>query len=165
MGDEVDALVHGWERDGVPAEQIAVLELSKRISRLEGLIEHALRGELAELGLTYAAFDVLVALRRGGEPYRLRPSELSRALFLTSGGTSNVLQRLLRAGYVERETDPGDGRSRWVRLTPEGLKVTGSAMRASVRAHDEVLGSVPVDTARVAADALRDVLTATRHRR
>jgi hypothetical protein len=26
--------------------------------------------------------------------YRLKPSELTRSLFLTSGGTSNVLQRL-----------------------------------------------------------------------
>ncbi|WP_220182754.1 MarR family winged helix-turn-helix transcriptional regulator [Sphaerisporangium album] len=162
--DEVDALVPGWEAE-LPSSLVAVLELSKRISRIGGLLEQATRAEMAELGLTYAEFDVLAALHRAGPPHRLKPSELARALFLTSGGISNVLQRLARTGYVEREADAEDGRSRWVRLTDEGRRVTATALAASSRAHSDVMASVPEDVVRRAADALREVLLVVGRRR
>ncbi|MCW2864299.1 MAG: hypothetical protein JWP48_6007 [Actinoallomurus sp.] len=155
--DEVDALVPAWEAD-LPADLVAALELSKRISRVGGVFEQAIRAELSELGLTYAEFDVLAALHRTGQPYRLTPSELSRSLFLTSGGISNVLQRLAVAGHVERGANPGDGRSRWVGLTEEGREVVTKALDASGRAHLEVLTGVPEEAVRRAADALREVL-------
>ncbi len=162
--DEVDALVPGWAA-ALPPDLVAALELSKRVSRIGGLLEQAVRAELAGLGLTYAEFDVLAALRRTGEPYRLKPSELSRSLFLTSGGISNVLQRLTMAGYVERGASPGDGRSRWVRLTDEGRELAAKALDASARAHREVLSGVPDEAVRHAADALREVLAITGRRR
>jgi DNA-binding MarR family transcriptional regulator len=161
--DEVDALVPGWA--GLPPSLVATLELSKRISRIGVLFEQATRAEMSELGLTYAEFDVLAALHRIGEPYRLKPSELSRSLFLTSGGTSNVLQRLAAAGYVEREANLGDGRSRWVQLTEDGRRIAETALDASGRAHTEVMTGVPEETVRQAADALREVLSIVGRRR
>jgi DNA-binding MarR family transcriptional regulator len=163
--DEVDALVEGWERDGLAPSLIAGLELSKRMSRLSGLIEQELRTELAALGLTYADFDVLAALRRAGEPYRLRPSELTRALVLTSGGTSNVLHRLTKAGHVERSADADDGRARWVQLTPTGLDVALTALKVSGKVHADLFADVPLETVRAAADALREVFLARRSHR
>jgi DNA-binding MarR family transcriptional regulator len=160
--DEVDALVEGWERDGLEPSLIATLELSKRMSRLSDLVEQELRTELADLGLTYADFDVLAALRRAGEPYRLKPSELTRALVLTSGGTSNVLLRLAKAGHVERSADAEDGRSRWVQLTPSGLDLAMTALKASGKVHTDLFADVPAETVRAAADALRDVILARR---
>lgn len=157
MHDDVDDLVPGWTANGLPGSLIATLELSKRISRLDGLIEHAIRAEIAELGLTYAEFDVLAALLRTGEPYRLKPSELSRSLFLTSGGTSNVLQRLTATGRIERAENPGDGRSRWVQLTPEGVRVAEAASAAAGKVHAEVMSGVPEEAIRRAADALREI--------
>jgi DNA-binding MarR family transcriptional regulator len=162
--DEVDALVPGWAAE-LPPELVATLELSKRVSRIGGLFEQVVRTELSELGLTYAEFDVLAALHRAGEPYRLTPSELSRSLFLTSGGISNVLQRLTAAGHVERGANPGDGRSRWVRLTEEGREVAKKALDASGRAHLEVMSGVPDQAVRDAADALREVLAIIGRRR
>nr|WP_241756318.1 MarR family transcriptional regulator [Actinomadura sp. RB99] len=142
-----------------------MLEVSKRASRIGALVQQALRGELAELGLTYAEFEVLTVLNRAGTPYRLRPSELTRSAFLTSGGTSNVLQRLQKAGYVEREANTGDARSRFVQLTPEGLRVTTLALDASARAHREAMAGVPAEAVRDAADALRDILLVIGKRR
>jgi DNA-binding MarR family transcriptional regulator len=104
-------------------------------------------------------------LNRAGKPYRLRPSELTRSAFLTSGGTSNVLQRLQKAGYVEREANTGDARSRFVQLTPEGLRVTALALDASARAHREAMAGVPAEAVRDAADALRDILLVIGKRR
>lgn len=163
--DEVDELAGAWRRDGLGEDVIAMLEVSKRASRIGALVQQALRGELAELGLTYAEFEVLTVLTRAGKPYRLRPSELTRSAFLTSGGTSNVLQRLQKAGYVEREANTGDARSRFVQLTPEGLRVTTLALDASARAHREAMAGVPAEAVRDAADALRDVLLVIGKRR
>lgn len=163
--DGVDALVPGWERDGMSASLIAITELSKRVARLNQALEHPLRAELADRGLTYAEFDVLAALRRVGEPYRLKPSELTRALFLTSGGTSNVLQRLTKAGYVERADNAADARSRWVQLTPEGLRVTMEALIASGNVHEDVMTGIPEPTIRAAADALRQITAVLDRRR
>ncbi|HEY0447815.1 MarR family winged helix-turn-helix transcriptional regulator [Actinophytocola sp.] len=163
--DEVDALAEQWTAAGLSPQVIARLELTKRVSRIGGLAERALKAELAGLGLTYAEFDVLAALRRAGAPHRLRPSELARSLFLTSGGTSNVLQRLTAAGYVERADDTGDARSRWVHLTDTGLRVTDKAMAASTRVHEDILAGVPDEAVRAAADALRDVLAVVGRRR
>jgi DNA-binding MarR family transcriptional regulator len=163
--DEVDELAGAWRRDGLGEDVIAMLEVSKRASRIGALVQQALRGELAELGLTYAEFEVLTVLNRAGKPYRLRPSELTRSAFLTSGGTSNVLQRLQKAGYVEREANTGDARSRFVQLTPEGLRVTALALDASARAHREAMAGVPAEAVRDAADALRDILLVIGKRR
>lgn len=161
----MDALVAQWERDGMSPALIAITELGKRVSLLNQLMEQAVRAELAEIGLTYAEFDVLAALRRGGEPYRLKPSELSRSLFLTSGGTSNVLQRLAQAGYVEREADTGDARSRWVRLTPKGLRIAEEALIAAGHSHEQVMAGVPEPAIRAAADALREITAIVGRRR
>jgi DNA-binding MarR family transcriptional regulator len=161
--DEVDKLAKYWADAGMTPATIARLELSKRVSRLAIRHEQAMKAELAGLGLTYAEFDVLAALRRTTGP--LRPSELTRALFLTSGGTSNVLQRLTAAGYVDREPDDTDARGRRVRLTPSGEAITDKAMTASVRVHEDLMANIPETAIRAAADALREITTRTDRRR
>lgn len=48
--------------------------------------------------------------------------ELARATGLTSGAMTAVIDRLERAGYVERVADPTDRRRREVRILPEVIK-------------------------------------------
>ncbi|WP_165495491.1 MarR family winged helix-turn-helix transcriptional regulator [Actinomadura roseirufa] len=163
--DEIDTVAATWRRDGLGEPLIAMLEVGKRAARIDSLVQQALRPELAELGLTYAEFEVLTVLRRSGAPYRLRPSELTRSAFLTSGGTSNVLQRLQKAGHIERTANAGDARSRFVQLTAEGLRVTELGLAASARSYEEVMTGVPPETVRAAADALREVLLVIGRRR
>jgi DNA-binding MarR family transcriptional regulator len=160
--DEVDKLTAGWSASGMTPTEIARLELSKRVSRLALRHEQAMKAALSELDLTYAEFDVLAALRRAGGP--LRPSELTKSLFLTSGGTSNVLQRLTAAGYVAREANAEDARGRWVRLTPSGESVTDKAMATSTRVHEDLLAGIPDTSIREAADALREITAITDRR-
>ncbi|MGN9836679.1 MarR family winged helix-turn-helix transcriptional regulator [Nonomuraea sp. H19] len=162
--DEIDALVPRWQKAGMSSSLIATLELSKRTARLNLLFEQAVKAGLAELGLTYAEFDVLVALSRA-EAYRMKPSELSKSLLLTSGGTSNVLLRLTAAGYVERAANTGDARSRWVQLTAEGQRMAAAALDASGEAHEELTAGIPEEAVRQAADALREVLSPISRRR
>jgi DNA-binding MarR family transcriptional regulator len=158
--DDVDGLAEQWAADGMAADAVARLSLAKRVARLAVRFEQAMKVELTALGLTYAEFDVLAALRRSGG--RLRPSELTRSLYLTSGGTSNVLQRLTAAGYVDREPDTSDARGKWVRLTESGAAITAKALTASLEVHEQVLAAVPAKAIEQAAEALRPILSRTR---
>jgi DNA-binding MarR family transcriptional regulator len=160
--DVVDKLADHWTAAGMPPAAIARLELSKRASRFALRHEQAVKAALTDLGLTYAEFDVLATLRRTGTP--LRPSELTKSLSLTSGGTSNVLQRLTTAGYVEREPNTKDARSRWVRLTPTGEQLTDKALTRSTNALEALLAGIPALKIRAAADALREITAITDHR-
>ncbi len=49
---------------------------------------------------------VLFALRRGGPPYVKRPTDLFRALLITSGAITKKVDRLEALGMVERLQDP-----------------------------------------------------------
>jgi DNA-binding MarR family transcriptional regulator len=70
----------------------------------------------------------LLALRRGGLPYVKRPTDLFRALFVTSGAMTKKLDRLSNAGYVERLSDPAHQGGFLVRLTKSGLSAVEDAV-------------------------------------
>ncbi|GAA3837134.1 MarR family transcriptional regulator [Sphaerisporangium flaviroseum] len=89
------------------------------------------RRELAELGLTYPQYLVMLVLwehqpAAGDPPLTLK--RLGQALRLDSGTLSPLLKRLEAAGLVRRDRDTRDERSLHVRLTP-----AGAALRARAR--------------------------------
>jgi DNA-binding MarR family transcriptional regulator len=157
--DTVDDIVDAW-RVELPAMAGPELELGKRAARLTALLGEATHAQLNRLGLTKAEYDVLATLRAAGEPYQLRPTDLTSRLLLSSGGTSNLLRRLTETGLVEREADARDARSSWVRLTTSGIEIAEVAVRAASGAQAALLHSVPEATARTVIDALREVLLA-----
>jgi DNA-binding MarR family transcriptional regulator len=155
--DTVDVIAATWARE-LPGVVGNELELGKRASRLSTMLAARVDAELARLGLTKAEYEILAVLRTVGAPYRLRPTDIGARLLLTSGGTSNVLRRLEAAGLVERDADPSDARSSWVRLSARGVEVAEDAVRAASAAQAALLGAVPVDVVEAAVDALRRVL-------
>lgn len=154
--DRVDELLTSWQRE-LPAVLYPTSELTKRLMVLTGGLNEATRQVLRELGLTSAEFDVLVSLRRGGAPYRQKPSDLSRNLLLSSGGTSNVVNQLVRRGLVVREPDPEDGRGTQIRLTEDGVQLAETAVAASAAAHHKLWDHLPDEVVQRAAAALRDL--------
>lgn len=157
--DTVDLIADAWARE-LPGVLGLELELSKRVARLSGLFTARVDAELDRLGLTKAEYEILAVLRSAGEPYRLRPSDLTQRLLLSSGGTSNVLRRLDAAGLVEREADASDARSTWVRLSATGVMVAEDAVRAAAKAQSALLRTMPPEVAAAANDALRQALVA-----
>ncbi|BCK69763.1 MarR family transcriptional regulator [Streptomyces libani subsp. rufus] len=154
--DPVDALMDAWHAE-LPDVLRPTTELSKRIAQLARALDQATRGVLPELGLTVAEFDILVALRRAGEPYRMKPNELARALLLSSGGISNVVNHLAERGLVRREPSPDDGRSTMISLTPDGVRTAEHAVRANADAHEAVFAEASPTAVDAATRALRDV--------
>ncbi|GAA2024216.1 hypothetical protein GCM10009839_22490 [Catenulispora yoronensis] len=154
--DRVDELLAAWQAE-LPEVLGPASELTKRVLLLAGRLDAATRAVLPELGLTVAAFDVLVTLRRAGDPYRMRSNELTHALMMSTGGTSNVINRLAADGLVHRDPDPDDGRSTLIRLTPEGVALAERAVLVNTAAHNEVFADLTPETIATATAALRAI--------
>ena len=159
MTDPVDALLDAWRAE-LPDVLGPESELVKRIMLLSVALAEGTTALLPELGLTEAEYDILVALRRTGTPYRGKPAELTKLLSLSSGGTSNVVNHLVSRGLVVRESDPDDGRGTWVRLTEAGISLAEQALRANTAAHRELFADVDTETMDAAATALRALFPA-----
>jgi DNA-binding MarR family transcriptional regulator len=121
--DRADIAVEQWarERPDLPALPMAVfgrlLDAAERVTR-----DH-MNPLLAAAGLQPGEFDVLATLRRSGKPYMLSPTTLYEAAMISSGGMTNRLDRLERAGLVERRPDPNDRRGKLIALTEAGRRV------------------------------------------
>jgi DNA-binding MarR family transcriptional regulator len=86
----------------------------------------------ARLGLQPGEFDVLATLRRSGSPYALTPTELYEAAMISSGSMTNRIDRLEKAGLVQRQPNPRDGRGTLVALSPAGLALIDEAVTGHV---------------------------------
>lgn len=127
--DSVSGLLAQWSRER-PDTDTSALGIVVRIDRLAKLLDAATGRALSAIGLKHWEYDVLSALRRQGSPYQLPATELARATLLTSGGMTARIDGLVRRGYVERRSDPADGRSHLVTLTREGLEIVERALTA-----------------------------------
>jgi DNA-binding MarR family transcriptional regulator len=58
---------------------------------------------------------------------RMRPTELYRWLMVSSGGITHRLNRLQKAGLIERVPEPQDKRSLLVGLTEKGTRTAHDA--------------------------------------
>lgn len=125
--DSVDGIVRAWRRER-PDLDVAPLEVLSRVSRLARHLDLARREAFARHGLEAGEFDVLAALRRSGTPYEMSPGQLGAATLVSSGTTTNRLDRLESAGLIERLPDSADRRSIRVRLTAGGRQRVDAAL-------------------------------------
>jgi DNA-binding MarR family transcriptional regulator len=71
-------------------------------------------------GLTLSSYEVMVELVRA-PGNRLRMAELAERLLFTRSGVTRLVDRLERAGFVERSECPHDGRGVYAILTQKGF--------------------------------------------
>jgi DNA-binding MarR family transcriptional regulator len=155
--DEVDRIVAAWlrERPDLDVRPLAVLS---RVTRLARHLDLARRGAFARHGLEPWAFDVLSALRRAGEPYRLSPGALLTQTLVTSGTMTNRIDRLVEHGLVERLPSPDDRRGVLVQLTGDGRDRVDAAMEDLLAVERDLLGNLPDDDREALADLLRTLV-------
>jgi DNA-binding MarR family transcriptional regulator len=95
------------------------LRLWLRLLSCTMIVEKRLRARLdADFGTTLPRFDVLSALER--HPEGLTMGQLSRAMMVSNGNVTAVVNRLLEDGWVVRVSDKADRRVATVRLTRQG---------------------------------------------
>jgi DNA-binding MarR family transcriptional regulator len=99
-----------------------------------------LRRELEDR-ITLARFDLLASLHReDGQTL----ASLSRALLVTAGNLTGLVDRAERDGVVERRPDPTDRRLARVWLTNEGRSLIRELLPMHARQVHELLSGMPV---------------------
>jgi DNA-binding MarR family transcriptional regulator len=140
--DRADTAVEQWgrERPDLPALPMAIF------GRLSEAAERVMRVHMnplfAEAGLQPGEFDVLATLRRSGEPYMLSPTRLYEAVMISSGGMTDRIDRLERAGLVERRPDPNDRRGKLIALTDDGKRVIDETIGRHVANEERLLSGL-----------------------
>jgi DNA-binding MarR family transcriptional regulator len=109
-----------------------------------------------------AWYDVLLELERAGGS--LRPTELEREMLLAQYNLSRLIDRMEKAGYVERRTLREDRRGQTIVITSAGKalrrrmwSVYGPAIQAAI---GDRLSPKQIDTLSALLGALIDQLTA-----
>lgn len=120
--DHVSQIMAQWNRER-PDVDVTPMGVIGRLHRLSERLHEELAPVFAEAGLSDGDFDVLATLRRSGPPYQLTPGEISESTMVTSGAVTKRVDRLLRAGLVDRTVCQHDARSRRVGLTDQGLEL------------------------------------------
>jgi DNA-binding MarR family transcriptional regulator len=72
---------------------------------------------------------------------KLRPLELERAMLLPQYSTSRLVERLVKAGLVEREACPIDGRGQMVAITAAGRELQKKMWETYAAAIERRVGS------------------------
>ncbi|MGZ8648364.1 MAG: MarR family winged helix-turn-helix transcriptional regulator [Solirubrobacteraceae bacterium] len=155
--DGVDLILKQWRRER-PDLDPSPIGVIGRISRLARELEQRLEPVYAEQGLEPGWYDVLATLRRSGPPYRLRPSEFTGALMLTSSGTTKRLDRLEQAGLITRTPDPHDRRGTLITLTDAGRELVDKATAAHLANEHRLLAGLTDAERNRLADLLRELL-------
>jgi DNA-binding MarR family transcriptional regulator len=107
--------------------------------------------------MTLARFDLLANLRRDdGQTL----AALSRALLVTAGNVTGLVDRAERDGMVERRADPDDGRVGRVWLTRRGVSLIDALLPHHANQIHELLGELSSDDRK----ALRRILGSLRDR-
>jgi DNA-binding MarR family transcriptional regulator len=91
--------------------------------------------------LPLAFFESLLFISRAPMG-SMRVGDLARALRVTVGGTSKLVDRIERAGLIAREPDPDDRRASRVALTAAGKRKLTAALKTYEAEVAGILGGV-----------------------
>ena len=80
------------------------------------------------------------------------PSELSRFTGLTSGATTAMLDRLEKAGLIERRPNPNDRRGTLIAPAPSSGEKAASWFESARKAQDELVSSYSESDLEIIAD-------------
>jgi DNA-binding MarR family transcriptional regulator len=132
--------------------------LFTRLTRVGLLVDAFQHRCLDEFGLLFVDYSVLRVLELIGEPYRMSPTELSEILLRSSGGMTQILDRLEKAGLVARAPDPDDRRKVMVVLTTEGMSTADAVDAVYKRAREQLLADLSNEEIEQLDAALRRLL-------
>jgi DNA-binding MarR family transcriptional regulator len=118
-----------------------MVELERALTRIAHLLTRAKQHDrtMGEAGVAIdrAATPLLRVLADAPEP--MRPGALADRLGVEAPHVTRQVQRLERAGYVDRVPDPDDGRAQLVQITARGADVVECVREVGRRRMAEAL--------------------------
>jgi DNA-binding MarR family transcriptional regulator len=105
-------------------------------------------------------YDALLELERVGDE-GLRPFELEREMLLAQYNLSRLVDRIEKAGYVERRTCEDDGRGQVIVITAAGKEIHRRMWPVYARAIQSSIGRHLSETQAETLDAILGSLLAT----
>jgi DNA-binding MarR family transcriptional regulator len=136
--DAVDQIIESWRRER-PDLDFWPVEVVGRIQRLARLFDREIQAFAARHGLDQSEVDVLMTLRRSGQPYELPAGVLLKTSMVTSGAITGRIDRLEAKSLVARVRDSNDRRSVRVRLTEHGNEVVDTLIAEHLANEERLL--------------------------
>ena len=137
--DRAARAIEQWRKER-PDLDVSPMGVIGRLNEASSLIARDRLAPLfARFGLQSGEFDVLATLRRSGAPYALTPTELYEATMVTSGAMTARLDRLEKAGLIQRAPHPSDRRGVVVQLTAKGRELIDEALTAHVANEHQII--------------------------
>lgn len=138
-----------WRQQDIPIDPFP-MELLGRLAEASLVISRDHLSPLFEqFGLQSGEFDVLATLRRSGAPFMLTPTALYEAAMVSSGGMTNRLDRLEKAGLIERRRNPADRRGVLVVLTDAGKQIIDQVIPLHVQNEMRILSALTTEEQRM----------------
>ena len=155
--DHIDVRQEQWA-SVAPDIDTRGMALFGRMRQIYAGVRPQIEEIFARYGIDGGDADVLFTLYRSGAPFRLRPTELYRWLMVSSGGITHRLNRLQKAGLIERIAEPQDKRSLLVSLTTEGQRVAREAFAEDMALESQRLEVLTEDEQQRLSALLRKLL-------
>jgi DNA-binding MarR family transcriptional regulator len=132
-------------------ETSSVRALRKHLRVIERAVERQLKDQTLCCGVTSAQCHVLLELAEAGESSLV---DLSVRLKLDTSTLSRTVDGLVRAGYVDRVTDPENRRYVLLALTPKGERKVEYIDRTSDSYYRELLVQLSEDRRTALTDSV-----------
>ena len=113
-----------------------------------------------ESGLSMGQLSTLFRLHQGGI---CGVSDLGDHLCVTNAAASQMVERLVQQGYLERTEDPDDRRVKQLRLTSKGTLMVQNSIEVRQRWMEDITAALTPDEQEVIIRAL-DILIGTAQR-
>ena len=106
-------------------------------------------------GLSMPQFSILMRLHHSGS---FGMSQISEKFDITAAAASQLTEKLVQGGYIERAEDPNDRRAKSIQLTPKGKELVEAGMTERYRWMEELTSKLTAEQRLKVAESL-NVLT------
>ena len=110
-------------------------------------------------GLSMPQFSILMQLHYKGV---CGLSEISERFDVSAAAASQLAEKLVQSGYLERAEDPSDRRAKLLRLSSSGEKLVSEGIQERYRWMDEVTSKLSTEDSAKVAEALNILTNAAR---
>ncbi|MBK8619640.1 MAG: MarR family transcriptional regulator [Anaerolineales bacterium] len=102
-------------------------------------------------GLSMPQFSILMQLHYKGA---CGLSEISERFDVTAAAASQLAEKLVQGGYLERTEDPSDRRAKLLRLSESGAKLVDNGIQERYRWMDEITSKLTAEERAKVSEAL-----------